>query len=85
MNSKIRKQLKVRKRRIQERLQSPPDGRQTPKLQATNIRYEISERQQAIACGGIGLIHQMVNTLGLAEQINHGVPLFTRTSGAIIR
>jgi hypothetical protein len=76
VNTKIRKQLKARKRRIEKRLQTPASGRQTPELQAANIRYEISQRQHAIACGGIGLIHQMVNTLGLAEQIHRGVPLF---------
>ena len=75
MNAKIRKQLKARKRRIKKRLQTPPSGRQTPELQASNIHYEIADRQQAIACGGIGLIHQMVNRLELAEQINRNVPL----------
>ena len=74
--NRIRKQLKARKGRIEKRLQTPASGRQTPELQATNIQYEISERQQAIACGGIGMIHQVVNRLGLAEQINHSVPLF---------
>ena len=76
MNAKIRKQLKARKRRIEKRLKTPPSGRQSPELRASNIHYEIAERQQAVACGGIGLIHQMVNQLGLAEQINRHVPLF---------
>ncbi len=76
MNARIRKQLKARKQRIKKRLKTPASGRQSPELQATNIHYEISDRQQAISCGGIGLIHQMVNRLDLAEQINHKVPLF---------
>jgi hypothetical protein len=76
VNNKLRKQLRARKRRIKKRLQTAASGRQSPELQATNVQYEISERQQAVACGGIGLIHQMVNRLGLAEQINRGVPLF---------
>jgi hypothetical protein len=71
-----RKQLNARKRRIKKRLSSPPTGRQSPELQATNIQYEIAERPQAIACGGIGMIHQMVNRLELAKQINRDVPLF---------
>ena len=71
-----RKQLNARKRRIKKRLSSPPTGRQSPELQATNIHYEIAERPQAIACGGIGMIHQMVNRLELAKQINRDVPLF---------
>lgn len=73
---KIQRCLQARKRRIQKRLRSAASGCQTPVLQANGIQYEISERQQAIACGGIGLIHHMVKTLGLAERINQCVPLF---------
>ena len=76
MKAKIRKQLRSRKRRIKKRLSTPASGEQTPELKARNIHYEIAERQQAISCGGIGLIHQMVNKLELAQQINRSVPLF---------
>lgn len=76
MNAKLSQQIKARKRRIENRLQTPANGRQTPEFAAANMHYEIAERQQAVACGGIGLIHQMVNKLELAEQINYGVPLF---------
>jgi hypothetical protein len=76
VNAKIRKQLKARKRRIEKRLKSAATGRQSPELKATNLHYEIAERQQAVACGGIGLIHKMVSQLGLAEEINRHVPLF---------
>jgi hypothetical protein len=75
VNAKLSKQIKARKRRIEKRLQTPADGRQTPELAATNIHYEIGERHHAVACGGIGLIHQMVNQLELAESINRDAPL----------
>lgn len=75
MNVKLTRQLKARKRRIEKRLQSAATGRQSPELKATNIHYEIGERQQAVACGGIGLIHKMVNQLELADQINCHVRL----------
>ena len=75
MNIKLRKQIRAGKRRIEKRLQTPANGSQTPELNATNIHYEISDRQQAVTCGGIGLIHQMVNKLELAESINRDVPL----------
>jgi hypothetical protein len=75
VNKKLRKQLKSRKRRIKKRLQTPPSGRQSPELQASNVHYEIAGRQQAVSCGGIGLIHQMVTRLDLAQQINQNVPL----------
>ena len=76
MKDKIRRQLKARKRRIEKRLNSAATGRQSPEFKASNIQYEIAERQQAVACGGIGLIHQMVRQLELDRQINRGVPLF---------
>ena len=76
MNAKIRKQLQARKKRIKNRLKTPASGEQRPEIKASNIDYEVAERQQAIACGGIGLIHQMVNRLGLATEINRNVPLF---------
>lgn len=75
MNDKIRRQLKLRKQRIKRRLKRAATGRQSPEFQASNIHYEIDERKQAIACGGIGLIHKMVGLLEMAERINREVPL----------
>jgi len=37
---------------------------------ASNIRYEVSDRVQAVNAGGIGLVHKMVRKLGLAEVID---------------
>jgi hypothetical protein len=34
-----------------------------PMLAGTNLRYEMAARVQAIACGGIGLMHELVRTL----------------------
>ena len=39
-------------------------------LRGRNIRYEIAERDRGTASGGIGLIHRMVQELGLPERIN---------------
>jgi hypothetical protein len=76
VNDKIRRQLKARKRRIKKRLEKPASGDQRPEITASNIHYEISDRQQAIASGGIGLIHRMVKALELDEAINQHVNLF---------
>lgn len=76
MNDKIRRQLRARKRRIEKRLQSAATGRQSPELQASNMHYEIADRPQAIACGGIGLIHQLVKRLELDSEINRAISLF---------
>jgi hypothetical protein len=45
-------------------------GCQRPMITASNIHYEIADRTQAIAAGGIGAMHLVVRKLGLAEAIN---------------
>jgi hypothetical protein len=46
-----------------------------PVMQASNIRYEIADRTQAISAGGIGAIHLMAQKIGLIDAINEKVPL----------
>jgi hypothetical protein len=41
-----------------------------PAFRASNIDYEVSHRDHAIAYGGIGAIHLLVGQLGLAEAID---------------
>ncbi len=76
MNKKIRRQLKARKRRIERRLAASAGCHQGSQLSAQNIKYEIADRQQAVAAGGIGLIHRMVKVLRLDNAINQHVSLF---------
>ncbi len=77
MNAKIRQQLRQRKRRIQRRLdKNNVDGCEKPMFTASNIHYEISDRDRGIAHGGLGAIHALVNHLGLAETINRHLVLF---------
>ena len=73
MNDKIRRQLQARKRRIEKRLDRTESGGECPVISASNIQYEIAERQQAVAAGGIGLIHKMVKVLELDKAINRHV------------
>ncbi|MCK6557354.1 IS1380 family transposase [Candidatus Binatia bacterium] len=49
-----------------------------PMLAGSNVRYEISARIKAMPCGGIGLIHEMVRAIGLAESIDERVHVFKR-------
>jgi hypothetical protein len=46
-----------------------------PVLGATNIHYELSDRTKAIAQGGIGAVHRLVNKLGLAACIDEALHL----------
>jgi hypothetical protein len=71
---KIRRQLNRRKRRIERRLDKfNLEGCERPMFTASNIHYEISERDRGIAHGGIGAIHALGNRLGLAEAIDRRV------------
>ncbi len=75
MNKKIRERLKQRKRRRDMRIDKtylPP----SPAIRCSGIQFELAERQQAIASGGIGAILQVANQLDLRTHINKSIPLF---------
>lgn len=76
MNRKIRRQLAARKRRIEKRLDKTRFEGTCPMIGPANRQYEISERTQAVAAGGIGLIVQMVLWLELDKAINRSLKLF---------
>jgi hypothetical protein len=76
VNAKIRRLLAERKRRVAKRLDKTRLPPECPVLSASNIHYEIAERTQAIAAGGIGVMHQLVKRLGLDQAINRSLNLF---------
>jgi hypothetical protein len=68
---KYSKILKRRKQKIERRLKRKQwEDQERPMFKGRNIHYEIAEKSQAIKCGGIGAIHQMVQRCGLVEEIN---------------
>ncbi len=70
------KNLKKRKKRIERRLARKQwEDQFKPIFQGSNIHYEVSDRNQAIGCGGIGVFHQMVKKLGLVDEINENLNL----------
>ena len=71
--------LEERGARIEARLDpSWQEEMAEPMLAGTNLRYEMAARVQAIPCGGIGLIHELVGAVKLAEQIDEHVHVFKR-------
>lgn len=59
------------KSRIHRRLDpTRHTGGARPAFSARNIDYDVSHRDRAITCGGIGAIHRLVRHLGLAEAID---------------
>lgn len=77
MNAKIRRRLARRKQRIEKRLDRHDcSGAERPQITASNIHYEIADRTQAIAVGGMGLMHQLVKRLELDQAIDRSLQLF---------
>lgn len=75
MNNKIRQQLARRKRRLQKRIDKHR-GFDDSRITCNAVKYELSEKQQAVACGGLGMITQVVRQLGLRRHINSLAPVF---------
>ena len=72
----IREMVEERKRSIEKRLRKGlPDDCGDPMFAANNIHYELAEKTKAISDGGIGLIHKLVQEIGLAEAIDRKVYL----------
>jgi len=73
---KIRKQLAVRKRQIEQRLDKTKLGDCTqPMFTAANIHYEIAERVHGLGAGGIGAFHLLARKIGLIDAIDRRLHL----------
>jgi hypothetical protein len=76
VSPKIRKQIERRKRHIRRRLDKQDNrGCDQPIMTASNIHYEIADRVQASAAGGVPAMHLLAKRLGLDEAINHSLGL----------
>lgn len=79
MNTKLRKQLIQRKRKLAKRIDKSR-GFDESRIRGGKVKYELSEKQQAVACGGLGMILQMVGDLKLRQHINRAAPVFKKYS-----
>jgi hypothetical protein len=71
--------LQERKARLDVRLDPRiQEVRERPMIAGAVSGYEVSGKVTALSCGGIGLVHQMVRSLGLAEAIDRHVHVFKR-------
>ncbi len=76
MNDTTRQKWLRRKRRIARRLgRRIIRPRAKPMIAAARIEYDMSDRIQAVACGGIGAVHLLVRNVNLAEAIDAALPL----------
>ena len=73
---KYPKILRNRKRRIEQRLAPRNWSAQAePMLRGGNLRYEMGERSGAVGCGGMGVMHTLVQRLGLVKEIDEHLQL----------
>jgi len=73
------KNIEKRKRKIDKKLKKRNwEDQPRPMLSGSNIHYDVDGRRNGISCGGIGVIHQMVQKMGLPEGINSKLELLKR-------
>ena len=79
MKRNISKKLAKRKKKIAKRLKKRNwENQSKPMLSASNIHYDIDGRNQGIANGGIGIIHQLSKKSGLVNEIDERLELLKR-------
>ena len=77
MKRTLQRTLAAEKRKIERRLRNAVTVNDSgPVLSAPNLRYELAAKTKAIAAGGIGAIHRLVQHIGLAACIDAAVQVF---------
>jgi hypothetical protein len=71
--------LRQRRRRLLDRIANQPGPeRDVPMISASNIHYELGERVQGLAPGGIGAMLLLARRTGLVTGIDHDLHLLKR-------
>ena len=79
MKKYTREMVRRRKRRIDYRLRDRTwKSQPKPMMSASNIGYEMGERLQGTAVGGIGMMHLLARRTGLIESIDSRVEVLQR-------
>jgi hypothetical protein len=74
-----RRLLRQRRRKILLRIENrPAPERERPMITASNIHYELGERVQGLAAGGIGAMLLLARSTGLISAIDHDLHLLNR-------
>ena len=75
MKGIIQNRLRAAKRRIERRLAGDREDRGKPMFAGQGIRVQMADKVRAIACGGIGLVHELAQQTGLVEAIDRRLHL----------
>lgn len=83
MKKSIRRQLEREKQKIKARLEpfiggTEPREEGQPEFSGPRPTYEFSERTRAVACGGLGAVHQVVREVGLPGLIDEQLGILKR-------
>jgi len=79
MSNNTQKKIDKQRKTISKKLKKRNWANQSnPMMSGKNIHYDVDGRHSGMACGGIGIIHQMVQKLGLPDQINGTLNLLKR-------
>jgi hypothetical protein len=76
VNAKLRRQLRRRNKRLAKRIDKREGQFRTPMINPAAAKYELAERQQAVSCGGIATITELVKKLDLRKELNRAAPVF---------
>lgn len=75
MNRKLKQRFEKRKRQLERRIDKLNWDGQSPMLTPPSIQFEMSEKHQGIAAGGIGMIAELAKQLDVRQEINRAIPL----------
>ena len=82
MNRILRRQAAAAQRKITRRLRKAEGGREPrsagPEFATGKVHYEMSDRIHAIACGGLGVLHQLAKSVGLVDALDQRLPILKR-------
>jgi hypothetical protein len=76
VSAKLRREAKARKRKMQKRIDKKNWSGSSPMIRPQNTKYELADKQHAIAAGGIGTMLELTKQLELRAEINRAIPLF---------
>ncbi len=78
MNKRMQETIRKRKNKISNRPKNIHEETSSPMMNSGGSSFDISEKISAIHCGGIGLVHELVNALKLPGRINSQLQLLQR-------
>ncbi len=76
MKHSLRRKLDAKKRRRQRRINDQNTCMQSPMLRCPASRLELAEKTQAVSCGGLATVQQVVSQVDLRGAINRHCPIF---------